>query len=62
MWSVVVVFIRFVPPEKRGEVFAGLHAAVRPGGIPLLEGYRPAQVDYGTGVMSCHAALRTTGS
>ena len=47
--AVVVVFIQFVPPEKRGAVFAGLRAAVKPGGLLLLEGYRPEQVDYGTG-------------
>ena len=47
--AVVVVFIQFVPPEKRGTVFAGLREAVAPGGLLLLEGYRPEQVDYGTG-------------
>lgn len=47
--AVVVVFIQFVPPEKRGAVFAGLRAAVKQGGLLLLEGYRPEQVDYGTG-------------
>lgn len=47
--AVVVVFIQFVPPEKRAAVFAGLRAAVQPGGLLLLEGYRPEQVDYGTG-------------
>lgn len=47
--AVVVVFIQFVPPERRAGVFAGLRAAVQPGGLVLLEGYRPEQVDYGTG-------------
>jgi len=27
----------------------GMRAAVRPGGLFLLEGYRPEQVDHGTG-------------
>ena len=47
--AVVVVFIQFVPPERRDAVFAGLRSAVTPGGLLLLEGYRPQQVDYGTG-------------
>ena len=47
--AVVVVFIQFVPPEERAAVFAGLRAAMKPGGLLLLEGYRPEQVDYGTG-------------
>ncbi len=47
--ALVVVFIQFVPPDKRDAVFAGMRSAVRPGGLLLLEGYRPEQVDYGTG-------------
>jgi len=47
--AVVAVFIQFLPPAEREMVFAGMKAAVRPGGLFLLEGYRPEQVDYGTG-------------
>jgi SAM-dependent methyltransferase len=47
--AVVAVFIQFLPPAEREAVFAGMKAAVRPGGLFLLEGYRPEQVDYGTG-------------
>jgi len=47
--ALVVIFIQFLPPERRGAVFAGMKAAVRPGGLLLLEGYRPEQVDYATG-------------
>jgi SAM-dependent methyltransferase len=47
--ALVVVFIQFLAPEDRGAVFAGMKSAVRPGGLILLEGYRPEQVDYGTG-------------
>lgn len=36
-------------PVDREGVFAGMKSAVRPGGLLLLEGYRPEQVDYGTG-------------
>lgn len=47
--AVVAVFIQFLPPGERDAVFAGMQAAVAPGGLFLLEGYRPEQVDYGTG-------------
>jgi hypothetical protein len=47
--ALVVVFIQFLPPGSRDGVFAGMMSAVAPGGLFLLEGYRPEQVDYGTG-------------
>ena len=47
--AVVAVFIQFLPPEDRARVFTGMQSAVAPGGLFLLEGYRPEQVDYGTG-------------
>jgi len=47
--ALVAVFIQFLPPERRGAVFAGMKATVKPGGLFLLEGYRPEQVDNGTG-------------
>jgi cyclopropane fatty-acyl-phospholipid synthase-like methyltransferase len=47
--AVVAIFIQFVAPEKRETLFAGIRSAVAPGGLLLLEGYRPEQVDYGTG-------------
>jgi len=45
----VAIFIQFLPPEERDGVFAGMQSAVEPGGLFLLEGYRPEQVDYATG-------------
>ena len=47
--AVVAIFIQFLPPGKRDGVFAGMQSAVRSGGLFLLEGYRPEQVDYRTG-------------
>ena len=46
---VVAVFIQFLSPAERELVFAGMKQAVKPGGLLLVEGYRPEQVDYGTG-------------
>jgi len=47
--AVVAIFIQFLPPERRGAVFAKMKAAVKPGGSFFLEGYRPEQVDNRTG-------------
>ena len=46
---VVGVFVQFMGPEARKAQFADLRRAVRPGGRLFLHGYRPRQVDYGTG-------------
>jgi len=47
--ALVAVFIQFLPPDFRDSVFGGMKSAVDDGGLFLLEGYRPEQVDYGTG-------------
>ena len=47
--AVVAIFIQFLPPETRDATFARMQSAVAPGGVFVLEGYRPEQVDYKTG-------------
>ncbi|MBJ3775890.1 SAM-dependent methyltransferase [Acuticoccus mangrovi] len=47
--AVVAIFIQFAPPPMREAMFERMKAALRPGGVLLLQGYRPEQVDYGTG-------------
>lgn len=47
--ALVAVFIQFLPPESRDDVFAGMMSSIKPGGLFLLEGYRPEQVNYATG-------------
>ena len=47
--ALLAVFIQFLGPRDRARVFAGFRAALRPGGLLLLHGYAPRQVDYGTG-------------
>jgi hypothetical protein len=42
-------FIQFASPGVRPKIFAGMRAALRPGGLLLIEGYRPKQLDYRTG-------------
>jgi ubiquinone/menaquinone biosynthesis C-methylase UbiE len=46
---IVVIFIQVSPGPQRDAVFAGLKRALKPGGLLLMEGYRPEQLQYGTG-------------
>lgn len=46
---VVAIFIQFAPPRFRDLIFRRMADVLNPGGMILLEGYRPEQVAYGTG-------------
>ena len=46
---VVGIFIQFSPPGDREAVFAGMKRTLKPGGTLLLHGYRPEQLEHGTG-------------
>jgi len=46
---VAAIFIQFAPPAMRDELFAGMVRTLKPGGLLLLEGYRPEQLAHGTG-------------
>lgn len=46
---VVAIFIQFLSPEQRATVFARLKRALKPGGLFLLQGYTPRQLDFRTG-------------
>ena len=47
--AVVAIFIQFADPVLRDVLFGRMKAALKPGGLLILQGYRPEQVDYGTG-------------
>ncbi len=47
--AVVAIFIQFAGPEDRARLFEDMKQAVRPGGVLILQGYRPDQIAYGTG-------------
>ena len=47
--AVIAIFIQFAAPRDRDFLFERMKRALRPGGLLLLHGYRPEQVDYGTG-------------
>jgi SAM-dependent methyltransferase len=46
---IVVIFIQFAEPALRERIFSGIKQALKPGGLLLLQGYRPKQLGYGTG-------------
>ena len=43
------IFFQFLTPELRAATFAGIKRALKPGGLLLIEGYRPKQLEYKTG-------------
>jgi SAM-dependent methyltransferase len=46
---VAIIFTQFCGPADRAKKFAGAKRALKPGGLLLLEGYTPKQLEYGTG-------------
>ena len=46
---VVGVFIQFVGPKDRKTQFDGMKRSTKPGGLILLHGYTPKQLEFGTG-------------
>jgi SAM-dependent methyltransferase len=46
---VVAIFVQFATPSERARLFEHLKGAVKKGGLLLLQGYRPEQLQYGTG-------------
>jgi len=41
---VAAIFFQFVDPPERDKIFAGIKKALKPGGLLLLEGYRPEHI------------------
>lgn len=46
---VATIFIQFAPPPDRDRVIAGIRRALKPGGLLILQGYTPKQIEFGTG-------------
>jgi SAM-dependent methyltransferase len=46
---VAAIFIQFADPTFRAEIFNGMESAIKPGGLLMLHGYTPKQIEYGTG-------------
>jgi SAM-dependent methyltransferase len=47
--GVVAVFIQFADPAMRARLFANMVRALKPGGVLILQGYTPRQLEYNTG-------------
>lgn len=46
---VVAIFVQFADPDMRRRLFASMITALKPGGILILQGYTPKQLEYKTG-------------
>ena len=46
---VAAIFVQFAGPDLRTRMFDGMKRALKPGGLLLLEGYGPRQLEYRTG-------------
>ena len=46
---VVEIFTQFSSPAQRTLKWAGMRRALKPGGLLIIQGYTPKQLEYGTG-------------
>ena len=45
----VEIFTQFSTPGERKLKWAGMRRALKPGGLLIIQGYTPKQLEYGTG-------------
>lgn len=43
------IFTQFSSPAERAEKWQGVHKTLKPGGLVIVQGYTPRQLQYGTG-------------
>ncbi len=53
------IFIQFADPAMRSRMFANMVASLKPGGLLILQGYTPKQIEYKTGGPGILANLYT---
>jgi SAM-dependent methyltransferase len=58
---VAAIFIQFAPPPERDHVIAGIRRCLKPGGLLILQGYTPKQIEFGTGGPPNAANMYTAG-
>ena len=46
---VVAIFVQFASPAQREPIIAGIRRALKPGGVLILQGYTPKQIEFATG-------------
>lgn len=47
--GVAAIFIQFADPDLRARIFSRIVRSLKPGGVLILQGYTPKQLDYRTG-------------
>ena len=47
--GVAAIFVQFADPAMRERLFANIKRSLKPGGVLVLQGYTPKQLDYKTG-------------
>jgi cyclopropane fatty-acyl-phospholipid synthase-like methyltransferase len=47
--AIVGIFIQFADPQMRARIFQQVKHALKPGGVFILQGYTPKQLEYKTG-------------
>lgn len=47
--GVVAIFVQFADPAMRNRLFANMIKCLKPGGLLVLQGYTPQQIEYKTG-------------
>jgi 2-polyprenyl-3-methyl-5-hydroxy-6-metoxy-1,4-benzoquinol methylase len=60
--AVVAIFIQFADPAMRARIFHHVYQTLKPGGVFILQGYTPKQLDYKTGGPSALEHLYTEES
>jgi len=58
--GIAAIFIQFAPPAFRQRIFQGMRQATKPGGLVLIQGYSPKQLQYKNGGPSQIEHLYTT--
>jgi cyclopropane fatty-acyl-phospholipid synthase-like methyltransferase len=56
---VAAIFIQFAPPALREQIFDGIKQCLKPGGLLLLQGYTPRQLEYKSGGPSVEENMYT---
>ena len=59
--AVVAIFIQFADPAMRARIFEQTYKTLKPGGLFILQGYTPKQLEYKTGGPSLIEHLYTEG-
>ncbi len=59
--AVVAIFVQFADPPMRERLFAHMVRTLKPGGVLILQGYTPRQLEYKTGGPGLLSHLYTAG-